>query len=169
MDNREKQSEAVEKDLRIKELELQVEELNDFIENATLSLHWVNGSGIIIWANKFELDMLGYSREEYIGKHINNFHADKAAIEEILSRLIRKESLVNQPANLLCKNGEVKPVVMNSSAYFKGDKFIHTRCFTRDISEQKKEEAKNAGLLLELQKKNNLLKSELDKLRSVAQ
>jgi two-component system sensor histidine kinase VicK len=43
-----------------KELTSRLAELTDFVENAALPLHWVNGEGIIIWANQAELDSLGY-------------------------------------------------------------------------------------------------------------
>src|SRR5688572_15558461 len=93
---------------RIKELEVEVEELRDFIENASVPLHWVNGSGIIIWVNQAELDLLGYTKEEFVGKHISSFHADKDVIEELLTRLGKKETLENYPARLKCKNGTIK-------------------------------------------------------------
>ncbi|MBA3706218.1 MAG: PAS domain S-box protein [Bacteroidetes bacterium] len=143
-----------------KELESQVEELSDFIENASLPLHWVNGSGIIIWANKVELDFLGYSKEEYVGKHISNFHADKNIIEDIMTRLIKKETLKNYPAKLKCKNGKIKPVLINSNVFWKEDKFIHTRCFTRDISELQKLEERKVEQILALENKNRALKLE---------
>jgi CheY-like chemotaxis protein len=50
-------------DLRRRELELV-----DFIENAPIGLHWVDADGVILWANQAELDLLGYTREEYIGR-----------------------------------------------------------------------------------------------------
>jgi len=115
-------------------------EISDFIENASTPLHWVNGSGIIIWANKAELDMLGYSKEEFINRHISKFHVKKDVIEDILYRLINKETLINYPAELLCKNGEIKSVLINSNVYWKDNEFIHTRCFTRDISDIKAKE-----------------------------
>jgi PAS domain S-box-containing protein len=34
-------------------------ELTDFVENANVGLHWVGPDGIILWANKAELDLLG--------------------------------------------------------------------------------------------------------------
>jgi PAS domain S-box-containing protein len=127
---------------RIRELEAtnkallrEVHELRDFVETAAIPLHWVNGSGIITWANQAELDLLGYSREEYINHHIGKFHADKKAIEDILYRLINKESLVNYPAQLICKDGSILGVLITSSAYWLNDQFIHTRCFTREIAE----------------------------------
>ena len=36
------------------------EALTDFIENATVGLHWVGPDGTILWANQAELEMLGY-------------------------------------------------------------------------------------------------------------
>jgi len=68
-------------------LELIIEELNDFIEEASTPLHRVNMEGIITWANKAELDLLGYAKAEYIGMPISNFHADEAVIKDILKRL----------------------------------------------------------------------------------
>ena len=116
---------------REKDLQSKLDDLTDFIENASLPLHWVNGSGIIIWANKAELELLGYSREEYLGKHISNFHADKTICEDILTRLIKKETLNNYPAMLRTKSNAIVPVLINSNVRWDGDKFIHTRCFTR--------------------------------------
>jgi PAS domain S-box-containing protein len=111
--------------------------LTDYFENATICLHWVDANGYIIWANPAELKTLGYTREEYIGRHISEFHASQPAIEDIMSRLLNKQILKNYDADLICKDGSIKHVVINSSVRWDGEKFIHTRCFTVDITEQK--------------------------------
>ena len=149
----------------IEELKWEIESLLDFIENASLPLHAVNGSGIIIWANKAELDFLGYSKEEYFGKHISHFHANKDVIEDILVRLTKKETLRNYPAQLKCKNGEIKSVLINSNVLWKNDEFIHTRCFTRDISDLRRSEMQKLDAIVELQKENRLLKAENERLK----
>jgi len=154
-----------ESEARQKELQSRLEDLEDFIENASLPLHWVNGSGIVIWVNKAELDLLGYSKEEYIGKHISNFHADKHIIEDILDRLVKKETLRNYFAKLKCRNGEIKPVLLNSNVRWDGEKFLHTRCFTRDITDLKLAEQRNINLINDLQDKCSLLKSENEALK----
>lgn len=159
------QSQLAESKKREKGLQLQIEDLTDFIENASLPLHWVNGSGIIIWANKAELELLGYSKEEYIGKHISNFHADKNISEDILGRLINKQTLNNYAAILLTKSKNRIPVLINSNVRWNGDKFMHTRCFTRDISDLKKLEAEKTDLINELQEKYLALKAENQFLR----
>jgi PAS domain S-box-containing protein len=122
------------------ELKLRVEELTDFFENASIPLHWVDGQGIIIWANQAELDALGYTKEEYIGFPIGNFHADHDVIQDILMRLINNETLLDYTARLKCKDGSIKHVLINSNVFRKDGKFVHTRCFTRDITEKKQEE-----------------------------
>jgi PAS domain S-box-containing protein len=111
--------------------------LHDYFENASIGLHWVNAEGIIIWANPAELDMLGYKEHEYIGQHISRFYKNNYVIKDILSRLQSKEVLKNYEAELLCKNGTTRHVAINSSVLWEGDKFVHTRCFTIDITEQK--------------------------------
>ena len=117
-------------------LELIIEELNDFIEEASTPLHRVNMEGIITWANKAELDLLGYSKAEYIGMPVSNFHVDEAVIKDILQRLLNFEDIHNYPARLICRNGSIKHVLINSSVYKKDGKFIHTKCFTSDITER---------------------------------
>jgi PAS domain S-box-containing protein len=112
-------------------------QLADFIENAAIGLHWVGANGRILWANQSELNLLGYSRAEYVGHHIAEFHADQDAIADILQKLNNKETLNNYEAKLRCKDGSIKQVLINSNVSWHGDKFIHTRCFTINITERK--------------------------------
>jgi PAS domain S-box-containing protein len=112
-------------------------ELSDFVENATVGMQWIGGDGIIKWANKTELDLLGYTPEEYIGHHVTEFHADREVIENILERLTGDEALNDQEARLRCKDGTFRNVLINSNVFWEDGKFVHTRCFTRDITERK--------------------------------
>src|SRR3984957_7616338 len=79
--------------------------LRDFIETATIGLHWVGADGTILWANQAELDLLAYTREEYFGHHIREFHADQPVIEAILACLTRGETLKDYPARLRRRDG----------------------------------------------------------------
>jgi len=125
--------------------------LRDFIETSTISLHWVGADGTILWANQAELDLLGYTREQYIGRNITEFHADKDVIQEILVCLSRGETLRDHPARLRHRDGSIRHVLINSSVLFEDGKFVHTRCFTRDITDLKKEqERRQAQLAAEL-------------------
>jgi two-component system sensor histidine kinase VicK len=145
-----------------KELEERIDELSDFFENATVPLHWVDREGRIIWANQAELDSLGYLKEEYIGHGVSDFHADPGVIEDILSRLKNNETLINYPARLKCKDGTIKHVLINSNVLRKDGKFVHTRCFTRDITELKEEETRKIALLRDLEKSEARLRMAIE-------
>jgi PAS domain S-box-containing protein len=107
----------------------------DFFENGALALHLVGPDGTILEANKAELDLLGYTADEYIGRHIGDFHADPDTICDILARLGKGEKLDKYPARLRARDGSVKHVEITSSVRFKRGKFINTRCFTVDVTE----------------------------------
>jgi PAS domain S-box-containing protein len=125
------------------------EEVRDFVENASVGMHRVDADGIILWANRTEMEMLGFAREEYIGRHIADFHVDRPLIEDILRRLANRETLLNYEARLRCKEGSVRHVLINSNVLWDGDRFVHTRCFTRDITDRKASEAQIATLARE--------------------
>src|SRR5581483_12077516 len=80
-------------------------ELADFFVNATIGLHWVGPDGTILRVNQAELDLLGYSRDEYLGHNIAEFHDDQATIEDILCKLAAGETLRDCEARLRCKDG----------------------------------------------------------------
>ncbi|MHA2066562.1 MAG: PAS domain-containing protein, partial [Candidatus Thorarchaeota archaeon] len=54
---------------------LVLEDVYSFLDNASVGLHCVGSDGMIHWANSTELRKLGYAAENYIGKHIAEFHA----------------------------------------------------------------------------------------------
>jgi len=113
-------------------------ELLDFLEKGASGLHCIDADGFILWANKAELELLGYTREEYVGQHITNFHADREVTNDILQRLAAQETLQNYEAVLVCKDGSHRQVLINSDARWENGKFSHTRCFIRDITEYKR-------------------------------
>jgi PAS domain S-box-containing protein len=116
-------------------------ELKDFVDNATVGLHWVGPDGKILWANNAELDLLGYSPDEYIGHNIIEFHADRATIDDILTRLSSNQAIHDYEAPLRTKDGSIRHVAISSNVLFEDGRFIHTRCFTRDITDRKRLEA----------------------------
>lgn len=141
-------TEIVERRRVAEELRRSQEELADFFENATIGLHCVAPDGTILQANRAELEMLGYEREEYVGHDIAEFHADRNVIEHMMSQLSRRETLVDYPARLRAKDGSIKHVLIDSNGLWESDRFIHTRCFTRDITEARKIEDERNELLV---------------------
>lgn len=115
-------------------------ELADFFENAAVGLHWVGPDGTILRVNRAELELLGYSREEYVGRRIAEFHVDKDVIADILRRLAEGEMLRDCEARMRCRDGSIKHVLIDSSVLWQDGKFVHTRCFTRDVTDRKRVE-----------------------------
>jgi PAS domain S-box-containing protein len=115
---------TTETDVRTEEFML------DYLDNAVVGLHWVDGEEIILWANKADYEPLGYTKDEYVGHKISEFHADPEVITDILTRLLGGESLYNYKARLLKKDGSTLSVLIASSGLFDEAEFVHTRCFT---------------------------------------
>src|SRR6185503_16293113 len=115
-----------------------LDDLEDFFENGAIGLHLVGHDGTILWANKAELDMMGYEAREYVGRNIADFHADSATIADILRRLKAGEKLDKYPARLRTKSGDIRDVLITSSVRFEQGEFVNTRCFTVDVTEAKK-------------------------------
>ncbi|RUX13062.1 PAS domain S-box protein, partial [Mesorhizobium sp. M2A.F.Ca.ET.037.01.1.1] len=120
---------AVEDDVRQKS-----KDLEDFFENGAVGLHIVSSEGIVLRANKAELKLLGYSEEEYVGRHIAEFHVDAPVIGDILHKLSCGERLDRQPARLRAKDGSIKQVLITSNSRVDDGKFVNTRCFTIDVT-----------------------------------
>lgn len=106
----------------------------EFFDNAAIGIHLVGPDGTILRANRAELDMLGYAHDEYVGHHITEFHADRDVVDDILRRLTKGETLERYAARLRCKDGSILHVLIDSNVFREGDRFVHTRCFTRDVT-----------------------------------
>jgi PAS domain S-box-containing protein len=115
-------------------------ELADILENAAQAIHSVGPDGVILWANESELDMLGYAASEYIGRPIADFYADAGLARRILRRLGAGESLRDEPVQMRHKDGSIRDVLVTSNARFENGAFVQTRCFSRDVTEQRRME-----------------------------
>lgn len=122
-------------------------DLRDFFDNSPVALQWVGSDGTILRTNRAELDLLGYAESDYIGRPLTDFHVDKAATGDLLARLTRGEVVRDYESQVRCRDGSIKDVLVDSSVLWRDGQFIHTRCFTRDISERKRSEAALADAL----------------------
>jgi PAS domain S-box-containing protein len=112
-------------------------ELADFFETAFVAMHWVGPDGTILRANQAELDLLDYSRDEYVGHNIAEFHTDQPRRDDLMRRLLRGERIHRHAARLRCRDGSIRDVEIDSSGYFEESRFVHTRGFTRDVSRER--------------------------------
>ena len=137
---------VAERKLAEKALRESEQELADFFENASVGMHWVGPDGIVLRVNRSELNLLGYSPDQYLGHHIAEFHVDQNMIADILRRLAAGEILRNYEAQMRCYDGSIKDVLIDSSVLLKDGQFVHTRCVTRDITDRKRGDEAQARL-----------------------
>jgi PAS domain S-box-containing protein len=107
--------------------------LEDFFETAPIGLQWVGPDGVILRANRAQLSLLGRTREEYLGHHVSEFQVDDT-YAEVLQRLLKGESLRDFETRLRAKDGSIRHVLISTSSLFEHGRFVHIRCFTRDIT-----------------------------------
>jgi PAS domain S-box-containing protein len=111
-------------------------ELADFLDNAVEGVQQTGPDRKVLWANQAMLSLLGYSAEEYVGQTLAQFHVDPEALEEFWQRLMRREDIRDYRAQLRCKDGTIKHVLIHSNGVWEDGRFLRTRCFVRDVTEQ---------------------------------
>lgn len=119
-------------------------QLEDFFENAPVGSHWIGPDGVLLRANRAEIDLLGYAPEEYVGRSIREFHADPATADRLLERLRAGETIKDYPARLRCKDGSTREVLLDANALIEEGRFIHSRAFLRDVTAQLQAERRQA-------------------------
>jgi PAS domain S-box-containing protein len=118
------------------EREAQLAELTDFLENAVVGLHKIDADGIVSWANRAELEMLGYEPGEFIGRPVADFVVQPGQAAALLARVKDGETLRDEHVQMRCKDGSTKDVMVNSSPLIVDGKFICTRSSMRDVTAQ---------------------------------
>src|SRR5258707_555864 len=92
------------------------EDLEDFFDRAMVGMHWESADGTILRSNQAELDMLGYTREEFVGRNIAEFHVDPAEAAEIRRRLRAGESVRDFEVRLRHRDGSIPHGLLNAHA-----------------------------------------------------
>jgi PAS domain S-box-containing protein len=102
-----------------------------------VGLHIVDKTGIILWANKAELDILGYTPEEYIGKPIKDFHADQNVVNRVLGILLSGGKVESIVSPIRCKDGHIEYMEINSTMRKDvNGKCTTTRCFSACVTDR---------------------------------
>lgn len=110
------------------------QELREFLHDAAVGLRLVGSDGRILWANRAELAFVGSSEADYLGRHLADFFVDPLAPADILERTARGERVEGYRTRVRAGDGSIKQVLIDASALFHGDDFVHCRIQTRDIT-----------------------------------
>jgi two-component system cell cycle sensor histidine kinase/response regulator CckA len=132
-------TEKVRLEHRVKESE---EKYHDLYEKAPDGYYSIGGDGLIVEVNQTFLDMLGYQRDEVVGKmYLDDLLSNESVnICQIkFPELKRLGSLRNVEIAMKKKDGSMLPVMVSATAVFNAErKFVMSRSMIRDISERKK-------------------------------
>ena len=142
---------------------------NQFVgsfQNGPIPLHWLSNSGHIIWANDAELEILGYSKEEYLGHHMLEVPSlrppllftsrvqfcpeETHKLAEVFSKLDNGEKIEDTVFKFQTKTGEAKFLLLDGNVMLDSEgSFRHICCFLRDVTKRHLNDR-----LLEIQRKS---------------
>jgi two-component system cell cycle sensor histidine kinase/response regulator CckA len=113
------------------------EKYRDLYDHAPDMYHTLDEQGIIIDCNETEARMLGYEKDELIGKQITDFFTDNSQelFKNDFPRLNREKRLLNLEREYVRKDGSTFPAMLNVfSEYDKNGNFVQAKTISRDIT-----------------------------------
>lgn len=110
------------------------QELTDFLENSAAPLQKLAADGTILWANKAQLDLLGYAEADYVGLNAAGFAVEPRVIRDCLRSLLAGGSVRNVSARLRHYDGSVRDVLIGADALRIDGKFVYARFSMRNVT-----------------------------------
>ena len=136
-------------------LRLSESKYRDLYDNAPDMYHTLDEDKIIVDCNMTEALMLGYAKDEIIGRPFVNFltNDSRKFLDTDYTTLQEKGAMFNLETTFIRKDGSTFPAIINVFANFdKNGMLIGSRAIARDITERKQSEAETmrAGHLASL-------------------
>jgi len=116
-------------------------ELQDLYDNAPNGYHSLDAQGRFVMMNQTELNWLGYTSDEIIGKDIKTILSAESAnyFEEQFPVLMQQGWVKNLERNFIRKDGSVLPVLVSATAiYDQEGRFVASRSVVIDNTEGKR-------------------------------
>jgi len=131
------------------------EELQDLFDNAPLGYHELDLEGRIVRTNSTELKMLGYTREELLGRPVWTLLEDPAESRAAtLAKLAGAEQSMQFERRFRCKDGTILPVLVQDRVLRDARGVIRgSRAALQDITELKRVEDAIRQLNAELERR----------------
>lgn len=116
-------------------------EWEDLYQNAPCGYHSLDENGVFQRANQTQLKMLGYAREEIIGRmNIRRLLTEESLrkFQTYFSKVVAFEEIRDVDFELIRKDGTLLPIQVSASAIRdKNGRFLMTRTIIFDLSERK--------------------------------
>eukprot|EP00931_Biecheleriopsis_adriatica_P106544 TRINITY_DN8097_c0_g3_i2.p1 TRINITY_DN8097_c0_g3~~TRINITY_DN8097_c0_g3_i2.p1 ORF type:complete len:1813 (-),score=330.93 TRINITY_DN8097_c0_g3_i2:209-5092(-) len=94
------------------------DDLSRLIENANAPIFGVDKSGMVTEWNRKAADMLGYTKDETMGKHLVTAFIqteNRASVDGVLQRALTGEDTANYELPLMSKSGQLLTVLLNAT------------------------------------------------------
>lgn len=114
--------------------------LNSFIESAGIGIQRLDNNGIITWANQAAPDIIGCSKQEYIGYPFVQFCLHPEELQEILTlpHNPTRQLQTNYEIRLRHQNGSTRYVLISATPLIAATgEIVYTRLFMQDITQHK--------------------------------
>ncbi len=148
---------------RTRELEREIQErqakeqqLAEFFESTPSGILMVDSDGVVLAANRSQLDMLGYELSELVGRSLAELGFSGTGASDLLNRLMEGENLWNQEFFIHTSDGLVLTIEVNAGGHSAAGVF-QAGLFLRDTTHQKA--AEHAELARERAERANIAKS----------
>jgi len=126
------------------------ERFRKFFENAPVYCYMISANGVILDVNSAALKMLGYRKDELIGKHLKTIYCPESLgrMRRLLLTWKKTGGLKDEEMVIVTKKGERRTVLLNAGAIKNKDgEIIYSISLQMDITERMRAEAKMKILL----------------------
>ena len=148
------------------EIQHQAGEIGDLYDQAPCGYHSLNAEGVFVRINDTELNWLGYTREEVVGKkRLTEFMtpASQPIFHQHFPRLITGGSVHSIEFELLRRDGTSFPIMLNATAIMdEAGRFVASRSTLFDMTEKRRFEQWQAQYLDELELRVRARTAELE-------
>ena len=121
-------------------LSVQTEEIRELYNQAPCGYHSQAPDGVVLAVNDTELELLGYRRDEFVGRSISDFMtaASVEAFRRNFSEFARVGRMRDLELDFVRKDGSIVPVLVSGDLVRDASgRFLHTRSIVIDNSERK--------------------------------
>ena len=87
-------------------------EMEDFLDTLEVMFHSVDEDGVILWANQYELNVLGYNKNQFIGKSLSDFILDKEALKKVRAPENQNGSSRPLLVEVRCSDGSLRSMYL---------------------------------------------------------
>ena len=129
-------------------------------ENSPLGYQSLDSNGCMLEVNPAWLDLLGYDRDEVIGRYFGDFVVREELLAERFPKFKKSGEVRGVDFQIVCKDGRIIDVEIDGKVAYNADgSFRQTHCILHDVTERRKGEQDRENLLRVIKGKNDEMQS----------